>query len=335
MKLYVIAYGNSEDKRQGIFTIDFDEKQKQIGLLNFYPTENKPAFLLINNNNIIMSSIKKETSKGFISQINIGDDSTLFEEKSYVQDYFYSHLALSNNGNYLLGASFYESVDGVIALEDLGKTISSHLHTFRKRTDKLIQQTCHSHYIGVTPDDKYVYAADIGTDEVLVYDFKDGIISLNTEKSLDRPLGSGPRLMPFSKNGAFAYLINELSNEINTFSYNDGIFTEIQTISTLSEGFEKESTAAGIKLSENDKYLAVTNRGEDSVVIYSIDRETGILSLKERVYTGKKPRDLLFIGDDYILVCAQDENRIQIIEIGDKAKLLETSLEIPCPVFII
>lgn len=335
MKLYVIAYGNNEDKRQGIFTINFDEEQKEIKLINFYPTENKPASLVIKNNKIIMSSINKETKKGLISLINISDDNILTEEKSYEQDYFYSHLALSNNKEYVLGASFYEGVDGVIALEALGKTISSHIHTFRKRTDKLIQQACHSHYIGVTPDDKYAYAADIGTDEVLVYDFKDGIISLNKEKSLDRPLGSGPRLMPFSKNGAFAYLINELSNEVNTFSYNDGIFTEIHTISTLSEGFEKESTAAGIKLSENDKYLAVTNRGEDSVVIYSIDRETGILSLKERVYTGKKPRDLQFIGDDYILVCAQDENRIQIIEIGDKAKLLETSLEIPCPVFII
>lgn len=335
MKLYVIAYGNNEDKRQGIFSIDFDEKQKEIKLLNFYPTENKPASLVVKNNKIIMSSINQETKKGLISLINISDDNTLIEEKNYNQDYFYSHLALSNNEKYVLGASFYEGVDGVISLEDLGKTISSHIHTFRKRTDKLIQQACHSHYIGITPDDKYIYAADIGTDEVLVYDFKDGIISINKEKSLDRPLGSGPRLMPFSKSGKFAYLINELSNEVNTFSYEEGNFTEIQTISSLSEGFEKESTAAGIKISENDKYLAVTNRGEDSVVIYSIDKVTGVLSIKDRVYTGKKPRDVQFVGDNYILVCAQDEDKIQIIEIGDKAIILEDSVGIPSPVFIV
>ncbi len=297
MKLYVIAYGNNEDKRQGIFTINFDEKQKEIELLNFYPTENKPASLVVKNNKIIMSSINQETKKGIISLINIGNDNSLTEEKSYEQDYFYSHLTLSNNEKYVLGASFYEGVDGVIALEALGKTISSHIHTFRKRTDKLIQQACHSHYIGVTPDDKYVYAADLGTDEVLVYDFKDGIISLNKDKSLDRPLGSGPRLMPFSKNGKFAYLVNELSNEVNVFSYEDGNFKELQTISSLSKDFDKESTAAGIKISENDKYLAVTNRGEDSVVIYYIDKETGTLSIKDRVYTGKKPRDIQFVGD--------------------------------------
>jgi len=81
--------------------------------------------------------------------------------------------------------------------------------------------------------------------------------------------------------------------------------------------------------------LAVTNRGEDSVVIYSIDREIGTLSLRDRVYTGKKPRDIGFVGDEYILVCAQDENKIQIIEIGDKTNILENFIEIPSPVFII
>ncbi len=45
--------------------------------------------------------------------------------------------------------------------------------------------------------------------------------------------------MPFDKKGKFAYLINELSNEVNIFSYEDGNFTEIQTISTLAENFEK------------------------------------------------------------------------------------------------
>lgn len=335
MKLYVIAYGNNEDKKQGIFAISFDEKEKQIKLLNFYPTKTKPASLIVKNNKLIMSSINQETKKGLISLINISDDNILSEEKSFEQNYFYSHLTLSNNEKYVLGASFYEGVDGVIALEDLGKTISSHIHTFRKRTDKLIQQACHSHYIGVTPDDKYVYAADLGTDEVLVYDFKDGIISLNAEKSLNRPLGSGPRLMPFSKNGKFAYLINELSNEVNVFSYEDGNFKELQTISSLSKDFDKESTAAGIKISENNKYLAVANRGEDSIVIYSIDKETGFLSIKDRVHTGKKPRDIQFVGDNYILVCAQDENKIQVIEIGDKAIILEDSVDIPSPVFII
>ena len=53
MKFYVIAYGNPEDKRQGIFSINFDEKTKNIKLLNFYPTENKPASLIIKNEKIM------------------------------------------------------------------------------------------------------------------------------------------------------------------------------------------------------------------------------------------------------------------------------------------
>ena len=335
MKFYVIAYGNPEDKRQGIFSINFDEKTKNIKLLNFYPTENKPASLIVKNEKIIMSSINLETKKGSLSILDVKDDNNLVEEANYEQEYFYSHLDISKDGKYLLGASFYEGVDGIIDLDNLEKSISTHTHNFRKRADKPIQQACHSHFIGMTPDSKYVYSVDIGTDEVLVYDFKNGIITLNKEKSLDRPLGTGPRLMPFDKNGKFAYLINELSNEVNMFSYEDGNFTEIQTISTLAENFEKESTAAGIKISENNKYLAITNRGEDSVTIYSINSQLGNLSLKNRVFTGKKPRDIQFVGDDYILVCAQDENKIQIIEITEKSILLENSIDIPSPDFIV
>lgn len=335
MVFYTIAYGNNDDNRQGIFMLDFDKKEKAMKILKFYPTSNKPASLTIKDKKMFMSSINNESKKGFISIINIENDLEWVEEKNYEQEYFYSHLALSKNGKYLLGASFYEGVDAVFSIENLVEPISKHIHAFRKRTDKPIQQAPHSHYIGMTPDEEYVYSADIGTDEVLVYDFEKGIISLNKEKALDRPLGKGPRLMPFSSNGNFSYLINELSNEVDVFSYEDGNFVEVQSISTLDKNFIGESTTAGIKISKNDKYLSTTNRGEDSVVIYDIDKTTGLLSFKARIYVGKKPRDIAFVGDSYILVCTQDENKIQVIEIEEKTKLLDNFIEIPCPVFII
>lgn len=335
MVFYTIAYGNNDDNRQGIFVLNFDEEEKGMKVLKFYTTLNKPASFVIKDKKMFLSSINVENKKGFISIINIENDLEWVEEKTYEQEYFYSHLALSKSGNYLLGASFYEGVDAVFSIENLVKPISKHIHTFRKRTDKPIQQATHSHYIGMTPDEKYIYSADIGTDEVFVYDFQHGIITLNKERTLDRPLGKGPRLMPFSNNENFAYLINELSNEVDVFSYKDGNFLEIQSISTLDKKFTGENTAAGIKISENSKYLAVTNRGEDSVVIYNIEETNGFLSLKSRIFTGKKPRDIAFVGDNYILVCTQDDNKIEVIEISEESHLLNSTVEIPCPVFII
>lgn len=335
MIFYIIAYGNGTDNRQGIFVLNFDEEEKTIKLLSFYPTLNKPASFVIKDKKMFLSSINVENKKGFISIINIENDLEWVEEKTYEQEYFYSHLSLSKNGNYLLGASFYEGVDAVFSIENLVEPNSKNIHTFRKRTDKPIQQAPHSHYIGITPDEKYIYSADIGTDEVLVYDFQDGIITLNNEKTLDRSIGKGPRLMLFSANEKFSYLINELSNEVDVFSYKDGNFLEIQSISTLDKKFFGENTAAGIKVSENSKYLAVTNRGEDSVVIYDIDKITGLLSFKARIYVGKKPRDIAFAGDSYILVCAQDDNKIEVIGISEDSCLLNINVEIPCPVCII
>lgn len=335
MIFYTIAYGNKEDNRQGIFILSFNQEEKSIKLLDFYPTINKPASLVVKNNELFMSSINLENKRGFIHVLEIQKNGILSEKNIYEQEHFYSHLSLSKNGKYILGASFYEGVDAVFSIENLIKPISKHIHTFRKKTDKAIQQACHSHYIGMTPCEKYVYSADIGTDEILVYDFENGIITLNKEKILDRPMGKGPRLMPFSNNENFAYLINELSSDIDIFSYENGCFKEVQSISTLEDKFLGENTAAGIKISENNKYLAVTNRGEDSVVIYSIDKATGILCFKARVFTGRKPRDIVFIEDKYILVCAQDDNKIQVIEIESENKLSNNFIEVPCPVFII
>lgn len=334
MKFYVIAYGNTEDKRQGIFSIEFNKNNKLINLLDFYPTEDKPAGFIVNNNKMIMSSMNSESKKAYLTVLNIEKNGNLLKEKSYSQDYFYSYLDLSIDKNYLLGASFYEGIDSVFSIGDLTSPISTNIHEFRKRSDKPVQQACHSHFIGMTPDEKHIYSIDIGTDEVFLYNFERGVISLNKENSLDRPLGSGPRLMPFSNNGNFAYLLNELDNKINVFSYEKGGFKEIQNISTLDKDFKGENTAAGIKISKDNKYLAITNRGEDSVVIYSVNSLDGTLELKDRTYTGKKPRDLEFIENDYIAVCSQDDSKIQIIEIGEKVLLLETFVSIPSPVFI-
>lgn len=332
MEFFVMAYGNDEDKRQGIFRLFFNKTSDTIEELNFYPMKNKTVFLVKKENKLITSSIEKESKQSYLTVYTIDSDNRLIEEKSVKQKYFYSHLALADNGKYLLGASFYEGVDSVFDINNLETPVSTHVHKFRKRSDKFLQQSCHSHYINITHDKKFVYSADLGTDEILVYDFSNGKFTLNPEKSLDRT--DGPRLMPFGRDGNYAYLLNELNSRINVFSYNNGIFEEIQNISMLAENYSGKNSAAGIKISENGKILAASNRGEDSVVIYDIDVNNGFLIFRDRIFTGRKPRDIEFMGNDYILVSAQDDNKIQIIKIGEKSVLLDNFYPIPTPTLI-
>lgn len=334
MKFYVISYGNEQDNRQGIFSCEFNQKDKTIVAINFYPTKEKPGSLVLLDELIIFSSINTETKKSYLTLLTSDENNNLYEKEKILQENFYSTLSITEDKKYLLGASFYEGIDSVFHINNLKNPESTFKHEFRKRTDLLIQQNCHSHFIGMTKDNKYIYSTDLGTDEILVYSFSEGQITLDKNLSLDRKLGDGPRLMPFGQTGEYAYLLNELSNRIDVFFYNNGVFSLIQEISTLKEDFHGTSSSAAIKISENGKYLAASNRGEDSIVLFDIDRGKGYLTLNRRIYCGKKPRDIEFLEDKYILVCSQDENRIELFDIDGVIENPINYLPIPTPVFI-
>src|SRR5690606_22220477 len=152
--------------------------------------------------------------------------------------------------------------------------------------------------------------------------------------------GSGPRHLALHSAG-FAYVINELSNTMTAFKVLDGgaKFEEVQTITTLPEGFDGQSSTAEVFIHPNGKFLYGSNRGHDSIVVYSIDQATGRLSLVEHVSTqGKGPR---YFGLDpegkFLLAANQQTNNVIVFRVNaETGKLTPTgnSFEIGAPVSI-
>jgi 6-phosphogluconolactonase len=132
--------------------------------------------------------------------------------------------------------------------------------------------------------------------------------------------GAGPRHMVFRPDGRFAYVTNELNSTINAFAYdaNAGVLKEIQTVSTLPEYYDGPNSTAEIDVHPTGKWLYVSNRGHNSVVLFNVDPEKGTLTYVEEQGTGgKKPRHFgiepsakhLAIGNqdsDQALVCRID-----------------------------
>jgi 6-phosphogluconolactonase len=170
------------------------------------------------------------------------------------------------------------------------------------------QQGPHAHCIIVSPDNRFVYSADLGLDQVLGYRLEatTAKLSPNQPPFTKTSPGTGPRHLTFHPNGQWVYVINELHNSVTMFDYDSepGTLTERETISTLPDGFDGTSHCADLKITPNGRFLYGTNRGHDSVAAYRIGDAGRLTLLKIEPSLGKGPQNLAITPGGELLLCA-------------------------------
>jgi 6-phosphogluconolactonase len=191
----------------------------------------------------------------------------------------------------------------------------------------------------VSPDNRFVFVADLGLDAIMSYKFdaSKGTLTPNDPPANLAP-GAGPRHVTFSPDGKFAYVVSELSNTVTAFSYDSdkGTFHEFQIISTLPADFSGRNDDAEIAVHPNGKLLFASNRGHDTIAVFSIDPKTGNLTQVGDFPTrGKEPRH--FTVDptgQYLLAENQNSNTIVVFRIDPTGPLTKVSevTDVPSPV---
>ncbi|MCA9007935.1 MAG: lactonase family protein, partial [Planctomycetaceae bacterium] len=138
------------------------------------------------------------------------------------------------------------------------------------------QKEPHAHCSVISPDQKFVFAADLGLDKILAYQLDPQTAKLTpAAQPFVRTIpGAGPRHLTFHPDGKQMYVINELKNSITEFDYDPetGTLIEGQTISTLPEDFTGTSYCADLKFTPDGRFLYGTNRGHDSIAAYQVDK---------------------------------------------------------------
>ena len=127
--------------------------------------------------------------------------------------------------------------------------------------------------------------------------------------------GSGPRHLTFHPNGRHLYAINELANTVTCFDYTaaSGMLTERQTISTLPTDFIGKSYTADLKITPDGKFLYGTNRGHDSLAVFSVNAENGTLTALGQTPTEKTPRSFCLVSGDQFVVSAGEGSHKLIV----------------------
>ena len=184
------------------------------------------------------------------------------------------------------------------------------------------QSQPHLHCVEFTPDGKFLVANDLGTDKIHVFPLdSDGKPDEKAGFDVNLEAASGPRHICFSKDGRFAYLINEISGKVTALSYDGKTLTPIQHIESDTVNAQG---SADIHLSPDGKFLYASNRLKaDGIAIFSVDGETGLLTKAGYQLTGIHPRNFVLTPDGrYLLVACRDSNLVQIFERNEKTGLL-------------
>jgi 6-phosphogluconolactonase len=255
------------------------------------------------------------------------------------------HLTLDRTGRHLLVANYgggSVSVLPVAADGRLGAATAAVQHKGQSVNPER-QRGPHAHCVTMDAANRFAFVCDLGLDQVVIYRFdaQRGTLTPNDPPFAAIKPGSGPRHMAFLPDNRFAYVANEMTSTITAFRFDRqrGALTEFQTVSTLPEHFERTSSIAEIATHPSGKWLYVSNRGHDSVVLFSVDPSSGRLTHVEDQSTGgAKPRHFgIEPSAKHLAIGNQDSNTVLVCRIDDGNGRLKPSgvfASVPSPVCV-
>lgn len=194
----------------------------------------------------------------------------------------------------------------------------------------------HISCVKVTRDAKFLCVADLGMDHVDVYAIDKERGKLKHVDVIRSEQESGPRHIKFSKDGRFLYIVHEEKCFIDVYSYevknNQPYFEKIQTIPTVNDYHAGGSVASALSFSDDYNYLVSSNAGDNSVVAYEVNKETGMLKKVLCLpVSGEYPKDAALFPDDKHLVSLNHEsNTMTFFNIDmEKGTLVMNGRELP------
>ncbi len=189
------------------------------------------------------------------------------------------------------------------------------------------QNKPHVHATVLSPDNKHLYVPDLGTDKITIYSVdlaKSAPLTPADPAFVSVDAGNGPRHFTFHPNGKFAYVIQEMTGNVEMFDYKNGELHPKQSVTLPSQGHEGRIDAADIHISPDGKFLYGSLRGDiDEVVIYAIDKKGELTYAGRQSTLGKNPRNFAIDPTgNFLLVGNGQSDEIVIFKRNKKTGLL-------------
>lgn len=336
---------------KGVYVYRLYEEKGKLSYLNEFTTIDdtaftNPSYLTVSNNNHFVYVVNENKVGGVTAltfEPNTGKMKFINSQPSHGADP--CHITVDKDQKNIFVANYSS---GNLAVYPLGKdgsigAMSQNIQDAGTGVNKQRQEGPHVHMSLFSPNEKYLFYNDLGTDKINICRYHPSKMPPLTPA--DQPFvsvkpGNGPRHSTFSPDGKYLYLLQEMGGAINTYKYDNGKLTQVQTVSMLADNFKGQVGAAAIHISPNGKFLYASDRGDDNDInVFTIDQATGKLTFVSRhASLGKGPRDFMIDPQGkYLLVANQYTNNIFVFHIDQRTGSLSapiSSIQIGNPVCI-
>ncbi|MEN9572902.1 MAG: hypothetical protein RL514_757 [Verrucomicrobiota bacterium] len=350
-RAYVGTYTGK--KSQGIYSFTFNATTGAVGQPELAGEVVNPSFLALHPNGKNLYAVGEVAAVGGkkgggVSAFAIQPDGKLkLLSQASTVGAGPCHISVDKSGKVALAANY--SGGSVVALPikadgSVGEHTGFVQHEGKSVTKRQSQPNAHS--VNVSPDNRFAFVADLGLDKVLIYklDAAKGTLTPNEPAFAAVPAGSGPRHFAFHPSGKFAYVINEMTLTMTAFSYDaaKGALTELHTVSTLpaadGPGPKPGWSTAEVVAHPNGKFLYGSNRGHDTIAVFSVAADGKIALVQNAAAEVKTPRNFnLDPTGQWLFTAGQGSDSLALFKVDQatgKLTATGTKLEIGQPVCV-
>jgi 6-phosphogluconolactonase len=334
--MYVGSYNTEEIP--GIYQMAFHTNSGEMRLLKSISGILNPSFIAVDKDNNKLYAVSEQTNGSLLSYridpiskslSKLNEQMTLGADPCHVTYDNTKRIIIVTNYSGGSISVYPIAADGSIGNLSQQLTYSGHGLCPER------QEMAHPHSTWISPSNKWGFMNNLGEDKIYIYQLDMNQAKLILHDTVEVEAGAGPRHSVFHPNGQYFYVINELNNSINGYKFDDnkGSIAYFQTISTLPNTAIGVSICSDIHITPDGKFLYGSNRGHDSIAMYTIDSDGLLKTIGFKSTAGEIPRNFSIDPSGKFLIAAnQETNNIVSFKINPiSGELSETGHQIQVP----
>lgn len=322
--LYLLIGTYTSESSEGIYVYKFNTMTGESEYVSMAKVEN-PSYLTIEKGKYVYAVSENDDNPSYANALVFDPETgelTLLNSQE-TKGSAPCNITADCNREYVVTANYGGGSISVFKVKDDGSLspVEQVIKFGGEGVDKERQDAPHLHCVKFSPDGKFLFATDLGTDKIYRFETNNsGEGDFIKEESLmlfKVADGSGPRHFEFHPSGKYVYLINEIAGTVIGFTYENGDLLEFQTI----EADMLNAKGSGdIAITPDGKYVYASNRLKgDGVACFSIDEADGRMTKVDYQYTAIHPRNMVITPNGkFLLVANKDSHVVEIFEIDSK-----------------